>query len=213
MDEAITEFRKAIEIQPDDAEAHNDLGITLQAKGQLDEAIAEYRKALQIQPDDADGHCNLGIALQDKGQLDEAITEYRKALQIQPDDAEARINLGFTLDLAERDALLPVILRGEAAPADAAQQVRFAGLLPTKQAALCDRVALLRRRLHRRAGAGERPVVLRPLQRRLRRRPRRLWSGRGRREYRREGARPLAQARHWTGCGPTWRCGRRRPRR
>ena len=97
MDEAIAEYRKALEIQPDYAHAHYRLGIALKDKGQLDEAIAEFRKALQIQPDDAAAHNNLGFALQDKGQLDEAIAEYRKAVQIQPDDADAHDNLGVVL--------------------------------------------------------------------------------------------------------------------
>ena len=63
LDEAIAEYRKALQIQPDYAEAHNNLGIALYDKRQLDEAIAEYRKALQIQPDYAMAHNNLGNAL------------------------------------------------------------------------------------------------------------------------------------------------------
>ena len=66
LDEAIAEFRKALQIQPDNAYARNDLGTALRAKGQWDEAIAEYREALQIKPDYADAHYNLGIALKDK---------------------------------------------------------------------------------------------------------------------------------------------------
>ena len=87
-DEAMAEYRKALQIKPDNAEAHNNLGNALYDKGQLDEAITEYRKALQIKPDYAEAHNNLGNALSEKGQLDEAMTEYRKALQIQPDFAE-----------------------------------------------------------------------------------------------------------------------------
>ena len=125
-DEAITEYRKAIELNPDYTEAHYNLGFALYARRQPDEAIAEYRKALQIQPNLALVHNNLGVALQNKGQWDEAIAEYRQALHVQPDLALARNNLGVTLDLAERDALLPAILHGEAEPADAVQMVRFA---------------------------------------------------------------------------------------
>ena len=44
---------KALEIQPDYAEAHNNLGLALAAAEQFDEAIAHYRKALEIKPDDA----------------------------------------------------------------------------------------------------------------------------------------------------------------
>ncbi len=92
----------------------------------LDKAIAEYRKTLQLHPDLAPNHYYLGLALYGKGQADEAITEFRKALQIRPGFADAHTVLGYALDLAKHDAVLPIILRGKAAPTDAAQQVRFA---------------------------------------------------------------------------------------
>ena len=50
LDEAIAEFKKAIELDPKDAIAHYNLGIALQAKNHLDEAIAEYRKAIELDP-------------------------------------------------------------------------------------------------------------------------------------------------------------------
>ena len=52
LDEAIAEFREAIRLKPDYAEAHNNLGIALKAQGKLDEAIAEYRAAIRLKPDD-----------------------------------------------------------------------------------------------------------------------------------------------------------------
>ena len=53
-------IRKALEIKPDYAEAHNNLGLALASRGQVDEAIAHYRKALEIKPDYAEAHNNLG---------------------------------------------------------------------------------------------------------------------------------------------------------
>ena len=91
VDEAIAHYRKALEIKPDYAEAHNNLGNALAGRGQVDEAIAHYRKALEIKPDYAEAHYNLGNALAGRGQVDEAIAHYRKALEIKPDDAEAHI--------------------------------------------------------------------------------------------------------------------------
>ena len=44
IDEAIAHYKKAIEIQPDDVKAHNNLGALLADRGQTDEAIAHYRK-------------------------------------------------------------------------------------------------------------------------------------------------------------------------
>ena len=113
--------------------SHNDLGVALQEKGRLDEAIGEFRESIQLDRDFGPAHNNLGIAFALKCQWDEAIAEFRKAVKIKPDgllaletNRSALNNIRNALDLAERDALLPAILRGEAAPADAAQKVRFA---------------------------------------------------------------------------------------
>ena len=93
-------YRRALEIKPDYAEAHSNLGNALQDLGQLDDAVASYRRALEIKPDYAEAHSNLGNALQDLGQLDDAVASYRRALEIKPDFAEAHSNLIFTLDLS-----------------------------------------------------------------------------------------------------------------
>ena len=96
-DEAITHYQKALQINPDNAEAHYNLGNVLLKKGSVDEAITHYQKALQINPDYAEAHNNLGNALLQKGSVDEAIAHYQKALQINPDYAEAHYNLGNAL--------------------------------------------------------------------------------------------------------------------
>ena len=61
-----------LELKPDFAEAHNNLGNAFMDQGKLDEAIACYRRALELKPDFAEAHNNLGIALKDQGKLDEA---------------------------------------------------------------------------------------------------------------------------------------------
>ena len=96
-EEAITHFRKALDIRSDFAEAHNNLANLLADRGQVEEAIAHYRKALKIKPDIADVHNNLGNALARRGNVDEAIVHYWKALQIEPDFALAHFNLGLAL--------------------------------------------------------------------------------------------------------------------
>ncbi len=94
-DEGIACFRKAIELDPKYANAHNNLGAAL--KGLPDEAITCFRKALELDPKHAMAHCNLGNVLKDKGQLDEAIACYRKALELDPKLASAHSNLGNAL--------------------------------------------------------------------------------------------------------------------
>ena len=96
-DEAIAEYREAMRLKPDFAEAHINLGVALRDQGKLDEAIAEYREALRLKPDHAEAHSNLGLALSDQGKLDEAIAEYREAIRLKPDHAMPRYNLGNAL--------------------------------------------------------------------------------------------------------------------
>ena len=83
-----------MELNPDYAEAHNNLGNALANRKQFDEAIAHYRKSLAIKPNFAEAHNNLGIALAARGQLDEAIAHYQKTLEIKPHYADAYNNLG-----------------------------------------------------------------------------------------------------------------------
>jgi len=94
LDEAVACWRRALELRPDYAETHNNLGIAFKAQGKLDEAVAAYRRALELKPDYAEAHNNLGVALQAQGKPDEAVACYRRALQLQPDYAEAHNNLG-----------------------------------------------------------------------------------------------------------------------
>ena len=91
-DEAVACYRRAVELKPDFAEAHNNLGNALKDQGEFDEAIAGCRRALELKPDYAEAHNNLGVAFQGQGKLDEAVACYRRALELKPDYAEAHLN-------------------------------------------------------------------------------------------------------------------------
>jgi tetratricopeptide (TPR) repeat protein len=100
LDEAILEYRRALEIKPKDAEAHRDLGNVFLKEGKLDEAISEYQKALEIKPNFLGARSNLGGALFQKGQMDEAVEQFQKALELRPEkaaEAAVRYNLGIAL--------------------------------------------------------------------------------------------------------------------
>ena len=97
LDEAAAPYKKALDMEPDKARAHINLGNVLRAGGRLDEAIAHYVKALDIEPDNAGAHLNLGNVLQALGKLDDATAHYEKAIDIKPDHAGAHINLGNIL--------------------------------------------------------------------------------------------------------------------
>ena len=88
-------FARALVVQPDLAEANNDLGALLAQEGDLDGAISRFRAALTSIPDYPDALNNLGYALLLTGRDQEARTLYERALALQPDFPEALNNLGL----------------------------------------------------------------------------------------------------------------------
>ena len=55
---AVTYYECAIELNPDYAEAYNNLGIASMTKGKFDEAMAHFDRAIAIKPDYAEAHFN-----------------------------------------------------------------------------------------------------------------------------------------------------------
>jgi TolB-like protein/Tfp pilus assembly protein PilF len=89
------EFRRAIELNPNYATAHNWLGIDLLAPTKrFDEAIAELKRAEELDPLSPMIGANLGVAILFTRQYDEAIAQYKRVLSLDPNFAFARFNLG-----------------------------------------------------------------------------------------------------------------------
>ena len=78
LEMAVEYMGRAVQLKPDNADAHYNLANALRKQGNLDEAVACYRRALILKPDNADAHSNLGNALNERGKLDEAVACYRR---------------------------------------------------------------------------------------------------------------------------------------
>jgi len=93
---AIAELETALQLSPDFARAHNNLGLAWsRVPGRSNEAIAQYQAALRLNPDYAEAHLNLGnawFAVPDR--LDDSIGEYQQAVRLNPRLAEAHYDLG-----------------------------------------------------------------------------------------------------------------------
>ena len=87
-------FEKAVDIKPDYAEAHKNLGITLKDLGQLEAAVKSLKDAIEVIPNYVDAHYNLAITFKDLEQLDNAVQSYNRAIEINPNFAQAHNNLG-----------------------------------------------------------------------------------------------------------------------
>jgi superkiller protein 3 len=95
---AIRACRRALELDPRFAWAHNNLGaIFCDYKRDYDRAIACFRLAIALDPKDARFHSNLGNALREKGERDAAIRAYHRAIELDPKLANTHLNLGVAL--------------------------------------------------------------------------------------------------------------------
>ena len=99
---ALLEWRKAVELDPEDGKARYHLAFALDQQGQLDEAITEYQKSVQFDPNDAAAYSSLAVALTRTGKLDEGIESYEKSLEINANNPIAEGNLAAALIQAGR---------------------------------------------------------------------------------------------------------------
>ena len=79
---SISEYKKAIDSDPDYAEAYNNLGNAYLIKGEPDKAITTYKKAVAIRPDYANAHNNLAVTYCSKGNYESAIIHCDKAVAL-----------------------------------------------------------------------------------------------------------------------------------
>lgn len=94
---AMTQYRVAIRLQPDFADAHSNLAAMLVRAGELTQATAEYEIALGIPPEDAICHVRLGNLLLATGNDHLAIAHYRRAVEIDPNSVAGRNALAWAL--------------------------------------------------------------------------------------------------------------------
>jgi len=63
LDEAVKEFKKAIELDPSSAHAHDNLATVYSEKKLYAQALEEYLTALRLEPDSPTAHYNLACFL------------------------------------------------------------------------------------------------------------------------------------------------------
>jgi len=97
IDEGLAHSRRAVELAPDFAQAHNDLAVGLASRGQFADAADQYRQALSLRNDYDEALNNLGVIIARQGDPEAAIGYYQHALAINPDYADAHVNWGNAL--------------------------------------------------------------------------------------------------------------------
>lgn len=84
-EEEIACYRKALELRPDHAAAHNNLAILLRRAGDEAQAARHYQEALRLRPDYPEAHYNYASLLAAKGRYAGAADHLREALDARPE--------------------------------------------------------------------------------------------------------------------------------
>jgi tetratricopeptide (TPR) repeat protein len=97
-DEALSAYRRALEIDPYLVPALINLANIHYARDEIAEAQALYERAIALEPDIFEAHFNLGNIFHDLGRYTEAQGCYRGALKLNPGYADAHFYLAVTLE-------------------------------------------------------------------------------------------------------------------
>lgn len=103
IENAISKFTKAVEIDPNFAFAWDNLGISYRKNTEYDKAIASYQKSLEIYPEGRLPLLNIAITYNLNKQYNEAVTYYNKFIEIYDEDPEGYYGLGLILYTQEQE--------------------------------------------------------------------------------------------------------------
>ncbi len=106
-EEAVRQFRLALELEPDDADLQLSLGMALDRGGRPREALVELEAALRLDPRSAQANYMVGTLLERAGRDAEAIARYAAAAELAPESVEAHLRLadGYTRTARVDEAL------------------------------------------------------------------------------------------------------------
>jgi tetratricopeptide (TPR) repeat protein len=96
--EAIHTYQKVLDMEPEHAAAHINLGTLYYNRQEYNLAEKHYRRAIEIDPRYALAYFDLGNVLDETGRVSEAIQTYKTALQFAPTYADAHYNLALAYE-------------------------------------------------------------------------------------------------------------------
>jgi tetratricopeptide (TPR) repeat protein len=83
-EEALPFLERAAALQPDNSEAHNQLGNALSLSGRTDDALTRYRRSVELDSRNAEAVFNLANLLDRRGRTQEAARYYRRFVEVAP---------------------------------------------------------------------------------------------------------------------------------
>jgi len=120
LDAAARDLRRAVDLDPANADRRYDFAVILQEQGRVADAATEFRRVLRAHGEAFDVLSNLALCLLALRELDEAERVARRALALAPDSPVALHNLGLIEDAAGRESAVATLQRAVALRPDSA---------------------------------------------------------------------------------------------
>src|SRR5260370_10321372 len=96
-------LKRAVDQDPKQKDAWEDLGLAYAGLNQHDQAIGAFRKEIEMNPEHARANSDLAGELQQEGKLEEAVAAYKKQTEITPSDKLSHTTLRHLLAHMKRD--------------------------------------------------------------------------------------------------------------
>jgi len=124
-DNAIAEYRNALELNPDNVKAHQKLGFLLyHVKSRCEEGMKHLTRAVELAPGDPYAHHDLGMALLHQAKIDDAIAHLAQAVRQRPGGLDQQYSPGQMYYHLGQALLLAA--RSKEAVVQLSQALRFA---------------------------------------------------------------------------------------
>src|SRR6059036_1900401 len=104
LDEAVEQYKLALQFNPKDAKAHTSLAVALTGQAKFDAAVPHMETALRLEPNNGEFQLVYATLLQRIGHNDEAALHFETAIRLRPDSVEAHYSYAaFLANLGNND--------------------------------------------------------------------------------------------------------------
>jgi Tfp pilus assembly protein PilF len=112
LEQAVEQFKMALQFEPNYAGAHMGLAVALVGQAKFDPAVPHMEKALQLQPNNAEFHLIYANLLQRIGRNDEAASHFEAGVRLKPNSADAHYSYAaFLASLGKNDEYISELRR------------------------------------------------------------------------------------------------------